>query len=86
MADFTWSDLGAWDAIRNAAVPDADGNVTSGDVRLIDVHGSLVRTDGPAVAAIGVENLAIVVDGGNVLVCPLDRAEEVKALVERMRS
>jgi mannose-1-phosphate guanylyltransferase len=84
MADFTWSDLGAWDAIRNAAVPDADGNVTSGDVRLIDVHGSLVRTDGPTVAAIGVENLAIIVDRGNVLVCPLDRAEEVKALAQQI--
>ena len=37
------------------------------------------------VAAIGVENLAIIVDGDHVLVCPLDRAEEVKAIAERLK-
>lgn len=85
-AEFTWSDLGAWPAIREAGEADADGNVTEGEVRLTDVRGSLVRTDGPLVAAIGVENLAIIVDGDAVLVCPLDRAEEVKALAERLRA
>ncbi|MGE5502064.1 MAG: mannose-1-phosphate guanylyltransferase [Ignavibacteriales bacterium] len=84
MADFTWSDLGAWPAIRDAGEPDAHGNVVSGEVRLVDVKNSLIRTDGPLVAAIGVEGLAIVVDGGNVLVCPLDRAEEVKAIAEAL--
>lgn len=86
MADFTWSDLGSWLAIRDAGGRNADGNVTTGDVRLVDVRGSLVRTDGPAVAAIGVENLAIIVDGGHVLVCPLDRAEEVKRLAEQAKA
>jgi mannose-1-phosphate guanylyltransferase/mannose-6-phosphate isomerase len=85
-AGFTWSDLGAWPAIRDAGAKDADGNVTEGEVRLSDVRGSLIRTDGPLVAAIGVESLAIIVDGDAVLVCPLDRAEEVKALVERLKA
>lgn len=85
-ADFTWSDLGAWPAIREAGEGDSDGNVTSGEVRLSGVCGSLVMTDGPLVAAIGVENLAIIVDGDAVLVCPLDRAEEVKAMVERLKA
>jgi mannose-1-phosphate guanylyltransferase/mannose-6-phosphate isomerase len=83
-ADFSWSDLGAWKAIREASTPDADGNAVSGEVRLIDVRGSLVRSDGPLVAAIGVENLAIIVSGEAVLVCPLDRAEEVKAIVDSL--
>ncbi|HYG27661.1 MAG TPA: sugar phosphate nucleotidyltransferase [Caulobacteraceae bacterium] len=80
--DFSWSDLGAWSAIREASATDADGNVVAGEAVLREVRGSLVRTDGPIVTAIGVENLAIIVDGEAVLVCPLDRAEEVKALVE----
>jgi mannose-1-phosphate guanylyltransferase/mannose-6-phosphate isomerase len=85
-ADFTWSDLGAWPAIREAGRPDRAGNVTQGEVSLTDVRGSLVMSDGPLVAAIGVENLAIIVDGDAVLVCPLDRAEEVRALVERLKA
>jgi mannose-1-phosphate guanylyltransferase len=85
-ADFTWSDLGAWPAIRDAGEADADGNVTEGEVRLSDVRGSLIRTDGPLVAVIGLENLAVIVDGDNVLVCPLDRAEEVKAIAEKLKN
>lgn len=84
LADFTWSDLGAWPAIREAGAPDAHGNVVSGDARLVDVKDSLIRTDGPVIAAIGVEGLAIVVDDGCVLVCPLDRAEEVKGIAEAL--
>lgn len=84
LADFSWSDLGAWPAIREAGEADGNGNVVAGEVRLVDVKDSLIRTDGPLVAAIGVEGLAIVVDGGNVLVCPLERAEEVKKLVEQL--
>lgn len=83
--DYRWSDLGAWPAIHETGEPDADGNVVSGEVRLVDVRGSLVRTDGPLVAAIGVENLAIIVDGDHVLVCPLDRAEEVRAIAESLK-
>lgn len=85
-ADFTWSDLGAWAAIRQASDKDEAGNVVLGDVRLADVRSSLVRTDGPLVAVIGVEGLAIVVEDGKVLVCPLDRAEEVKAMAERLKA
>lgn len=83
--DYAWSDLGAWPAIREAGQADADGNVVSGEARLVDVRGSLIRTDGPLVAAIGVENLAIIVDGDQVLVCPLDRAEEVRAIAESLK-
>jgi mannose-1-phosphate guanylyltransferase len=84
--DFSWSDLGAWSAIREAGALDENGNLVVGDARLIDVKNSLIHTDGPLVAAIGVEGLAIVVDGDAVLVCPLDRAEEVKAIAEALKA
>jgi len=84
MADFTWSDLGAWPAFRDAGERDANGNAVTGETRLVDVKNSLIRSDGPLVAAIGVEGLAIIVDGDSVLVCPLDRAEEVKAIAESL--
>jgi len=86
MADFTWSDLGAWPAIRDAGTADGEGNVVTGDAQLVDVKNSLIRTDGPLVAAIGVEGLAIIVDGDSILVCPLDRAEEVKGIAERLKA
>jgi mannose-1-phosphate guanylyltransferase len=53
-AAFTWSDLGAWDAIWEASIRDAEGNAASGDVHLINTKGVLARSTGPFVGAIGV--------------------------------
>jgi len=78
--DFSWSDLGAWDAFS------ASGEGDVGTRMFEDCDGCLVRaTDGVMVAALGVRNLAIVVEPDAVLVCDLARAQEVKGMVERMR-
>ena len=79
--DFAWSDLGAWDSIA------ATGQGDTGQHILEDAEGCVVRApDGMLVAALGVRNLAIVVEPDAVLVCDLDRSQEVKRLVERMRT
>ena len=79
--DFAWSDLGAWDAIR------ASGEGDFGMHILEDADGCLVRApEGVIVAALGVRNLAIVAERDAILVCDIDRAQEVKRVVERIRS
>jgi mannose/cellobiose epimerase-like protein (N-acyl-D-glucosamine 2-epimerase family) len=84
--DFAWSDLGAWDAILAASPRDENGNTTLGDVRLIGSRQVLARTDGAAVVAVGVENLAIVVEQDAVLICALNASQDVKAAVEVLRA
>lgn len=77
---FAWSDLGAWDAIE------ASGEGNTGNHILEDAEGCLVRApDGVMVAALGVRNLAIVVEADAVLVSDLSRAQDVKRVVERLR-
>lgn len=79
--DFAWSDLGAWDAIR------ASGEGDFGMHILEDAEGCLVRApEGVIVAALGVRNLAIVAENDAILVCDIDRAQEVKRVVERVRT
>lgn len=79
--DFAWSDLGAWDAIR------ASGEGDFGMHILEDADGCLVRApEGVIVAALGVRNLAIVAENDAILVCDIDRAQEVKRVVERVRT
>lgn len=79
--DFAWSDLGAWDAIR------ASGEGDFGMHILEDAEGCLVRApEGVIVAALGVRNLAIVAERDAILVCDIDRAQEVKRVVERVRT
>ena len=74
-----WSDLGSWQAVHALApASDADGNAVRGDAFLHECRGTLVRTDGRRVSMIGVENMAVIVDGDDILVMPLDRAQDVR--------
>ncbi|MDY6922403.1 MAG: AGE family epimerase/isomerase [Pseudomonadota bacterium] len=78
--DFAWSDLGAWDAVQ------ATGLGASGRHLAIDSPDCLVRAPaGTLVATLGVAGLAIIVEPDAVLVCALDRAQEVKGLVDRVK-
>lgn len=78
--DFRWSDLGAWDTV--AAVGSADRGLWIGD----SGEACLVRVaPGMVVATAGISNLAIIAEPDAVLVCSIDRAQEVKGLVERLR-
>lgn len=80
-SEFDWSDLGAWDAIA------ASGEGSTGIRILEDSERVLTRApDGVMVAALGVNDLAIIVESDAVLVCDLARSQEIKRLVERVRT
>ncbi|GGF54329.1 alginate biosynthesis protein AlgA [Azorhizobium oxalatiphilum] len=80
-ARFDWADLGSWSAIWGAAGKDDRGTVLHGDVLAQDTSGCYVRSDGPLVSVVGVENLIVVATPDAVLVMPKHRDQEVKALV-----
>lgn len=78
--DFSWSDLGAWDAIAASGEGQIGGHIFE------DSEGCLARAaDGMLVAAIGVRNLAIIAERDAVLVCDLSRSQDVKKVVDRIR-
>ncbi|MCS0494507.1 mannose-1-phosphate guanylyltransferase/mannose-6-phosphate isomerase [Ancylobacter mangrovi] len=83
---FPWSDVGSWNAMREIAESDEAGNVTRGPVRVIDAANSYIHSEGPLVAAIGVEGLSVVATGDAVLVMPSERSEEVKHLVASLKA
>lgn len=85
-ADFSWSDLGAWDAIWGASPQDGAGNAAQGDVTLVDTTGVLARSTGPFVGVIGVSDLMIVAEPDAILVCRRDDAQAVKMLVEGLKA
>ena len=82
--DMGWSDIGSWQAVHGHGPADGDGNVIRGPAVLIDTRDTLVRSDGPLVATLGVEGLVIVVTAGAVLVADAARSQEVKAIVARL--
>ena len=83
--DMGWSDVGSWSAAWNLSPQDSDGNVVSGDVVVLDTRNSLLRSDGSAtIAALGLDSMVVVAVDDAILVAPLDRAAEVRQLVEAM--
>lgn len=75
-----WSDLGSWQAVHaRAETKDDAGNATVGDVFLHDSHGNLVRAGGKRVSLVGMDGVAVIVDGDDILVMLLTRAQEVRA-------
>jgi mannose-1-phosphate guanylyltransferase/mannose-6-phosphate isomerase len=79
--DAGWSDLGAWDAVWQVGQPDAQGNVTRGDVLLADSRDSLVYASSRLVGTVGVDHLVIVETADAVLVADRNQSQNVKKLV-----
>lgn len=79
-ADMGWSDIGNWQALRDARLSDEHGNVTSGPVELVDCRNVLVDSDGPRVSVIGLEDVVVVVDGDDILVTTIAGAQLVGKL------
>lgn len=75
-----WSDIGNWEALRNARTADHRGNTVRGQADLIDCSNVLVQSDGPRVSAIGLDQVIIVVDGDEVLVTTTAGAQLVGKL------
>ena len=73
-----WSDVGSWQSVHDAADKDGDGNSAAPGTTLIDSRGTLVRSSGPRVAAIGVEDLVIIATPDAVLVTRRDAAQRVR--------
>ncbi len=75
--------LGFWDLVPTPARRDAAGNAVKGRVMLEDCRDTLVRADaGTRVVAIGLRNLAVIVENGAVLVCDLSQAQAVRIATE----
>jgi mannose-1-phosphate guanylyltransferase len=80
-ASFRWSDIGDWDAAGELWPKDRKGNRSRDPVIAIDARDNVVATRGKPVALVGVSGLAIVDAGDALLVCPRERAQEVRDLV-----
>ena len=85
--EYFWSDVGSWTALADVLEADSEGNRVSGGTALanLDSRDNIVFGEpGQLISLIGVENLVVVRAGDVVLVATRERADEVRALVERL--
>jgi mannose-1-phosphate guanylyltransferase/mannose-1-phosphate guanylyltransferase/mannose-6-phosphate isomerase len=81
-----WSDLGSWDALYEIGEPDGDGNVAAGEVLALDTRNSLLKSGGPLIVAIGVEDLIVIATADAVLVTRRGESQHVKGAVDLLIS
>ncbi len=82
LADFGWSDVGSWSALDELLAGDDQGNVTQGEVVALDARDSVLVSERGLLATIGVRDVVVVATDDAVLVCPKERAQDVKRIVE----
>lgn len=84
-ASFDWDDVGGWPAIAGYLACDEHGNATNRPVACIDSSNNLVFSAcGRQVALLGVSDLLIVQTDDALLICPRDRAEQIKKLIPHL--
>jgi mannose-1-phosphate guanylyltransferase/mannose-1-phosphate guanylyltransferase/mannose-6-phosphate isomerase len=81
-----WSDVGSFAALHEVSETDAGGNVVAGPALALDARGCLIRSEGPLIAAIGVEDLIIVATRDAVLVVPKAQSQRVREAVDRLEA
>lgn len=70
-----WSDIGNWDALREAR-----GGESSGPHEIRDGANVMVDSDGPRVSVVGLDDVIVVVDGDEILVTSAKGAQDVGKL------
>jgi len=83
--DIGWSDVGDWTALSDLLPADAEGNVVVGQHVGLDTRGCLIHGSCHLVTTIGLEDMIIVDTEDALLVCPRERAQEVRDLVKKLR-
>ncbi len=81
-----WSDVGSWDALWDLHDKTPEGNVVQGDVLAADVSNTFIKAETRMVAAVGVDDLVIVETADAVLVSSRKSAQDVKLLVDRLKT
>lgn len=86
-ADLGWSDVGAWNILKDALAEKKLDNVVKGENFDIDSTDCLVYSLVPRkiIATIGLEGLVVVDTPDALLVCRKDRAQEVKQVVAELK-
>jgi mannose-1-phosphate guanylyltransferase len=88
---FGWNDVGSWEATWEMAPRDSQGNSLPQNSIAIDATNNLVRdlsntANGKRWALVGVHDLVVVETDDAVLVIPRERAQDVRAIVDELKS
>jgi mannose-1-phosphate guanylyltransferase len=84
--NFVWNDLGSWESVYLTDKKDKNGNAGTGESMFLETKNSYVYSEKGLVAVVGMEDVIVVQDGDTTLVCKRENAEDIKKIVDRLKS
>lgn len=81
-----WSDIGSWSELANLVKTMSNPDQLQANIISLDCTNTYMRTDGPLIAGVGLENMIVVVEKNRVLIVPKDRAQDVKKIVDQLKA
>ncbi len=84
-SEFDWDDVGSWPAVARHFKADSHGNTARGATVIEGGNDNIVISDKDHLVAVcGVDDLIVVHTDDATLVCPRDKAEQIKTLVGKL--
>ncbi|MDF1617760.1 mannose-1-phosphate guanylyltransferase [Petrocella sp. FN5] len=81
--EFGWNDVGSFTAIEDIWEPDESGSyVKDTHYKSLDSTGNIIISNNDTIVTIGVDDLVIVKNGSNLLVCHKDRVQDLKKVLK----
>ncbi len=88
-ADLEWNDVGSWEALFEVLNTDPNGNIIQNVEHIgLDTQGSIIYGSGQprTVVTIGARDLIVVDTGDVLLICSRDQAQQVRQIVDQLKS
>jgi len=86
VAGMGWNDVGDWTTLAEIRPADENGNIILGQFEGLETSNCIIAGTGRRlIAAIGLNDIVIVETDDAVLVCPRQRAQDVRKLVDQLR-
>ncbi len=84
-SDMQWSDAGSWNALDDIVEKNKDGNIIKGNVIDIGSNNSIIFGEDRLVATIGLKDIIVADTADATLICPKDRAQDVRQIVTELK-
>ena len=84
-SSFDWSDVGSWRSLTDLHATDGDGSVIVGQHMGQESTNLIVYSPDKLVATVGVSNLIIVQTDDVLLICDMERDQDVKNFIDMLK-
>ena len=87
-ARFPWSDVGSFAALGKVRPRDKNGNTLipgRSGILALDSSNCLIRGEEKLIAVLGLKDLVVVEAGNALLVCPRERAQDVRLVLDELK-